>query len=186
MHWRYCSHAPSHQFGTHFSEIKIWYAFVSSKFDPYSTYISQAGISNYIPQFTVGCNYLSLPGILAYGDMMCFHIMGNTTCLPFGKHFEMHFLGWQYLYFLIAISLEFILKGPIDNNLTLAWCWTSENLLPGLMMAEFTDAYLPLDRDAVLVMHYLAPLISACLNLVKKLYQNKTHLQWICEFNWQL
>ena len=28
---------------------------------------SQAGISNYIPQFTVGCNYLSLPEIPASG-----------------------------------------------------------------------------------------------------------------------
>ena len=29
--------------------------------------ISQAGISNYIPQFTVGCNYLSLPEVPASG-----------------------------------------------------------------------------------------------------------------------
>ena len=29
--------------------------------------VSQAGISNYIPQFTVGCNYLSLPEIPASG-----------------------------------------------------------------------------------------------------------------------
>ena len=28
----------------------------------------RTGISNYIPQFTVGCNYLSLPEILASGD----------------------------------------------------------------------------------------------------------------------
>ena len=30
--------------------------------------VSQAGISNYIPQFTVGCNYLSLSEIPASGD----------------------------------------------------------------------------------------------------------------------
>ena len=30
--------------------------------------VSQAGISNYIPQFTVGCNYLSLPEIPASGN----------------------------------------------------------------------------------------------------------------------
>ena len=30
--------------------------------------VSQAGISNYIPQFTLGCNYLSLPDIPASGN----------------------------------------------------------------------------------------------------------------------
>ena len=30
--------------------------------------VSQAGISNYIPQFIVGCNYLSLPEIPASGN----------------------------------------------------------------------------------------------------------------------
>ena len=30
--------------------------------------VSQAGISNYTPQFTVGCNYLSLPEIPASGN----------------------------------------------------------------------------------------------------------------------
>ena len=30
--------------------------------------VSQAGISNYIPQFTMGCNYLSLPEIPASGN----------------------------------------------------------------------------------------------------------------------
>ena len=30
--------------------------------------VSQAGISNYIPQFTVGCNYLSLPEITVSGN----------------------------------------------------------------------------------------------------------------------
>ena len=30
--------------------------------------VSQAGISNYIPQFTVGCNYLSLSAIPASGN----------------------------------------------------------------------------------------------------------------------
>ena len=35
--------------------------------------VSQAGISNYIPRFTVGCNYLSLPEIPASGakDLVC-------------------------------------------------------------------------------------------------------------------
>ena len=32
--------------------------------------VSQVGISNYIPQFTVGCNYLSLPEIPASGDQV--------------------------------------------------------------------------------------------------------------------
>ena len=32
--------------------------------------VSQAGISNYIPQFTVGCNYLSLPEIPASGNQV--------------------------------------------------------------------------------------------------------------------
>ena len=38
--------------------------------------VSQAGISNYIPQFTVGCNYLSLPEIPASGNKV--HI---CTCI---------------------------------------------------------------------------------------------------------
>ena len=33
----------------------------------YQKLACQAGISNYIPQFTVGCNYLSLPEIFASG-----------------------------------------------------------------------------------------------------------------------
>ena len=34
----------------------------------YQKQVSQAGISNYIPQFTVGCNYLSLPEMPASGN----------------------------------------------------------------------------------------------------------------------
>ena len=36
--------------------------------------VSQAGISNYIPQFTVGCNYLSLPEIPASGNKVFIYI----------------------------------------------------------------------------------------------------------------
>ena len=39
--------------------------------------VSQAGISNYIPQFTVGCNYLSLPGIPASGEQSLYVCAGN-------------------------------------------------------------------------------------------------------------
>ena len=37
--------------------------------------VSQAGISNYIPQFTVGCNYVSLPEIPVSGNKVhiCYH-----------------------------------------------------------------------------------------------------------------
>ena len=37
--------------------------------------VSQAGIGNYIPQFTVGCNYVSLPEIPVSGNKVhiCYH-----------------------------------------------------------------------------------------------------------------
>ena len=43
-------------------------------------HISQAGISNYIPRLTVGCNYLSLPEIPASGNnvLIC-TLLDNTT-----------------------------------------------------------------------------------------------------------
>ena len=37
--------------------------------------VHQAGISNYIPQFTVGCNYLSLPGIPVSGDKVHIRVL---------------------------------------------------------------------------------------------------------------
>ena len=43
--------------------------------------VSQAGISNYIPQFTVGCNYLCLPEIPASLDTQ-FTVGCNYLCLP--------------------------------------------------------------------------------------------------------
>ena len=39
--------------------------------------VSQAGISNYIPQFTVGCNYLSLPEIPASGNKVHIYMWNN-------------------------------------------------------------------------------------------------------------
>ena len=45
--------------------------------------VSQAGISNYIPQFTVGCNYLSLPEIPASGNKALIYAL-NT--IQNGRH----------------------------------------------------------------------------------------------------
>ena len=36
--------------------------------------VSQAGLSNYLPQFTVGCNYLSLPEIPASGAKVLIYV----------------------------------------------------------------------------------------------------------------
>ena len=47
---------------------------------------------------------------------------------------------------LIQISLEFVPKGPIDNNAALvqvmAWCWIGDKLLPEPMLTQFTDTYM--------------------------------------------
>ena len=40
--------------------------------------VSQAGISNYIPQFTVGCGYLSLPEIPASGAKVIIYAEEHT------------------------------------------------------------------------------------------------------------
>ena len=42
--------------------------------------VSQAGISNYIPQFTVGCNYLSLPEIPAPGNKVFICQLQHWDC----------------------------------------------------------------------------------------------------------
>ena len=47
---------------------------------------------------------------------------------------------------LIKISLNFVPKGPIDNDLALVqimvWCWIGDNPLSEPMLTRFTDAYM--------------------------------------------
>ena len=43
--------------------------------------VSQAGTSNYIPQFTMGCNYLSLPEVPASGNKVLISTMGEIFLL---------------------------------------------------------------------------------------------------------
>ena len=61
--------------------------------------VSQAGIRNYIPQFTVGCNYLSLPevpasgsNVLIYGDCLheCHVMINHISMEEDGGHFTTH------------------------------------------------------------------------------------------------
>ena len=48
--------------------------------------VSQAGISNYIPQFTVGCNYLSLPEIPASDAKVLIYLSNNHQRMSINKH----------------------------------------------------------------------------------------------------
>ena len=57
------------------------------------------------------------------------------------------------------------------------WC----PLTTGIVASQCPSA-----RDAVLVMRYLTPFTSACLNSFYDFYRNKTYLQWICKHNWRL
>ena len=47
--------------------------------------VSQAGISNYIPQFTVGCNYVSLPEIPASATKVLICRGTLDLCVPCGQ-----------------------------------------------------------------------------------------------------
>ena len=66
-----------------------------------------------------------------------------------GRHFADAIFRCIFVYekfwILIKISLEFVPKGPIDNNSTLvqvmAWRQTGDKPLPEPMMTKFNDAY---------------------------------------------
>ena len=47
--------------------------------------VSQVGISNYIPQFTVGCSFLSLPEIPASGNKVLICVLRYTENSPVSK-----------------------------------------------------------------------------------------------------
>ena len=52
--------------------------------------VSQAGISNYIPQFTVGCSYLCMPEIPASSTKVCKY---QETCKGFVSYFDDVFIN---------------------------------------------------------------------------------------------
>ena len=54
--------------------------------------VSQAGISNYIPQFTVGCNYLSLPEIPASWHKV--HLCRADNHSPTGPYTVLRAMAW--------------------------------------------------------------------------------------------
>ena len=61
--------------------------------------VSQAGISNYIPQFTVGCNYLSLPEILASGILAAKSSYVCVCALSYGIYCTtVYFFRYTVLY----------------------------------------------------------------------------------------
>ena len=112
--------------------------------------VSQAGISNYIPQFTVECNYLSLPEIPASGNKLwdvitysCLRYLLLATKSTYitlwtnGTHHRDHIFNHISLIkpfcILIQISQVFFSKGPIDNKSALVqaigWCCRGEDPL---------------------------------------------------------
>ena len=72
------------RFGSYYACLALMSAWCS-KTKPHSSEwvwcIMQAGISNYIPQFTAGCNYLSLPEIPASGNKIW--VCVSVVCVLF-------------------------------------------------------------------------------------------------------
>ena len=81
--------------------------------------VSQAGISNYIPRFTVGCNHLSLPEIPASGTKVLTYD-GNLshphTCQWLSHLNIFHFDGtmsWMTKNWSISVCRNFLMKANI-------------------------------------------------------------------------
>ena len=59
--------------------------------------VSQSGISNYLPQFTVGCNYLALPDIPTSGAKVL--IRNMMISLHMSIHYHLDLVQYQFLRF---------------------------------------------------------------------------------------
>ena len=83
--------------------------------------VSQAGISNCIQQYSVGCNYLSLPEIPASGDRVLILITSHKACtwLCFAT-LRCNFLNFQWLIQLIYL-LIFIMVASLTLCLVYLW-----------------------------------------------------------------
>ena len=66
----------------------------------YQKQVSQAGISNCIPQNTVGCNYVSLPEIPASGTKsLISSVMTKAPTCPWGQtRLPSCYWGWHYAF----------------------------------------------------------------------------------------
>ena len=73
--------------------------------------VSQAGISNCIPQHTVGCNYLSLPEIPASGDKVFISYLQISILIEILLHAMSYSEIWP-IFAKLSGSTECIFLGP--------------------------------------------------------------------------
>ena len=119
------------------------------------------------------------------------HIEAVTKWLPFSRHFQTHFVEWNY-YILVKISLKYAPQGPIDTIPSLvqimAWRRAGDKPLSKPMkFSLMTHIYIYASLDLNELTHWGRHKMAAIPHTaVSKVFSSKKMWEFQLNFHWSL